>query len=233
MGGFPGGLSIVPPTPNPKKLNDDLVKDDKESARAFVKRHGWTGPAVYEAVGVMGAESSFDPSKSNPTPCSPNGDHAIGLFAMCTVHAGKFGIPIDREKAVEWLKDPDNNADAAFKLYTAAGMTFGHDWVTYQNGAWKKFRYQNPLITTKKHTATGIVGDTVDKALGPLDEIVTAVLSPSTWFRVGKGIAGWNLILLGAGTMVYLASKKAYANPTVNKTVKLAAKGTPVGKVVK
>jgi Transglycosylase SLT domain len=233
MGIGPGvRLTPIPPTPDPKEVDDALAKDEKVPIRTLVRDAGWTGAAVYDAVGVIGAESSFNPEAYNDTPCSQNGDHAVGLLQICTVHSGKFGIPSGKAAAVEWLKDPQNNLSAGYKLWLSAGRTFKNDWVQAQNGAYRKFRMQNPLITAKKKRLTGVVGDAVDSALGPVDEFMGALLSPSTWFRVGKGMLGGNLILLGGGALAFVVAKKVYNNPAVKSTVKVASKGTPVGKAV-
>lgn len=231
-------IPLVPPWIIPpdavESANDAAVKDQRVPARTLAQNAGWRGSAVKDAVGVMGAESSFNPAARNGTPCSKDGDHAIGLMQMCTIHAGRFGIPADKKKAEEWLKDPVNNLSAAYKLWVAAGGTFKKDWVQAQNGAYLKFRNQNPLIVTSKNSVTGAVTDAagavVDTALGPFDELAGALLNPSTWFRIGKGTLGWFLIVTGSVVVAVVIINKAAGSDTGKLAQTAVTKGKKIVK---
>lgn len=213
--------------------DDSAVKDKKVPLSKILSEGGFRGQALKDAMAVSLAESGGDPNAKNKTPCSAEGDHAIGLMQMCTVHAGSLGIPRDKAEAEKWLKNPYNNAKAAYRLWLRAGRTFAKDWVVWRTGAHRDKYGKDPLITVDKNTASESVADAagavVDAALGPLDEIASALLSPSTWFRVGKGALGFTLIVVGTGALVFVVANQTKAGQTVTK----AAGQSVAGKAVK
>ena len=210
------------PTKDPKnpvdKVADAVVKDEKIRASELIRRHtGWRGNNARIAKGVMGGESGFRVDASNYC--------CHGLMQInVLVHAGKFGIPADRGAAIKWLYDPVNNVKAAYALWLSVGGSW-QPWEAYTNGSWKLHTYSDPMILVGKNSAYGVAGDAVssvaDAALGPVDEFVGALMSPSTWFRIGKGVGGIVLIGLGTGAIVFVVASKAGANPAVKaiKTV--------------
>lgn len=84
----------------------------------------------------------------------------------------------------------------------------------------------------KKGTISGGVADTVgsvaDAALGPLDELASTLLSKDTWFRVGKGVVGWNLLLLGTAGLVLVVGLRVSKTAPVKTALKVAKKIPPV-----
>jgi hypothetical protein len=215
---------LVPPVFPAPAADDAAVKDEKVRASKLIHDHtGWRGHDAFVARGVMGAESGFDPNVDNGVCC-------IGLMQMNLNHAGSYGIPKDKEKAKAWLKDPVNNLTSAYKLWQDTGWS--PTWDTYVNGSYRLHMNEDPLITVKKGSLSGGVVDTVgaaaDAALGPLDELASTLLSKDTWFRVGKGVVGWNLLLIGTAGLALIVAVRVSKTAPVKSAVKVAKKIPPV-----
>lgn len=209
-------------------VNDIAAKDERVHASELLRRNGFPESSLREGVATMGAESGFDPNADNGICC-------IGLMQVnVDAHKGTKGIPADRAKAVEWLKIPDNNCKVAHTIWVGAGRKFcagnGNPWEANCNGRWRNFVGQDPMITVKKNTGTGgVIGDIADVALGPLDEIASALLSADTWFRIGKGTLGGVLVIIGIGGLMFVVANKVAKTPAV----KAATSAIPAGKVAK
>lgn len=240
-------MSIVPPIVppswfgGPDKVNDNLGKDEKVRLSEILRRNGFpANVARTQGAPVAMAESRGNPDAVNTdAKCSPDGDVAVGLMQICTIHKGTMGIPADQNAAIEYLKNPDHNADVAHQLWIKQGWG---PWEAYTSGAYRRFLGQDPIITIKKGAtslpgdAVDAAGDVVDKALGPIDEIASAILSPSTWFRLWKGSAGAMLLLLGVAALVLIIASRAAKSPTgkaVTKTAGNVASVVPVGRAAK
>jgi hypothetical protein len=231
-------VSIIPPIvppwigPKPGSVDDSLAKDEKITAQELLRRGGFPRSQLRTGAAVMGAESGYNPDIDNGICC-------IGLMQInYKVHKGTKGIPADEEKAKEWLRDPLNNVKVAYAIWVEAGMRWcdgnGNPWEAHCNGAYRKFLGQNPVITVKKNTGSGAIGDAVgdvaDAALGPIDEIAGALLSPSTWFRIAKGGFGGAMLVLGTGALVFVIATRSN---TVKKAASVAADVVPAGKAAK
>jgi len=223
------GIPQVPLAPKAGDyVNDVAAKDERVHASELMRRNGFPESSLREGVATMGAESGYDPNVDNGICC-------IGLMQVnVDAHKGTKGIPADRDKAVEWLKVPDNNLKVAYIIWVGAGRKFCagnmNPWEANCNGKWRGYVGQDPLITVKKNTGTGaVVGGVVDAALGPLDEIASALLSADTWFRIGKGTLGGVLLIIGVGGLMFVVANKVAKTPAVQ-----AATGVvPVGKAAK
>lgn len=225
--------SLVPPIimlPTPDKTADKLVKDRKVPASTLIRDHtGWRGQDARIARGVMGAESGFNAGAvNNAAKCSDKGDVAVGLMQVCTIHKGSYGIPANLDRAIDWLKDPINNVEAAYRVWSVQGWDA---WEMFTNQRYKAFMNQNPLITLEKRSATTAVQDAADAALGPVDEIAGALLNPSTWLRVGKGALGGTLLLVGVGGLVFLAANKAAKSGAGRAAMRVTPAGSLIRKV--
>lgn len=223
-------MSFVPPLippgfPPTTKVDDALAKDQHVLLSEVLRRNGWGGknsPLNETARGITGCESSDNPEAVNGQPCGP-GENAVGLMQVCTVHRGKMGIPKDRDKAVQYLKDPDNNARVARALHRQNG------W-----GPWScppVRRKDDPTILVKKTTLSGNIAEAADDAintvLSPLDvmgDFVGLLGQSSTWFRVGKVYLGGMFIVFGAGALIFVGSRQV---------AKTAVKFTPAGRLAK
>lgn len=191
-------------------------------------------PNVEDTEGMVWAESSANPENYNHTPCAPN-ENAVGLLQVCTVHCGTQGLPADKDACVKALKHPRTNLRVAKGIYDAAGGTFAKDWPTWRDGSYRKARGRDKLIFVTDEpsdVAGNLGGDLSDQAanaagavLGPLDEIASALLSPDTWFRVGKGLLGAVLIVLGTGAIVFIVANKTSNSPTGRVAKKIVTKG--------
>jgi len=214
--------------------DDVLVKDERVPlSKLMTEETGWRGAKLKEAMAITGAESSYDVNAENSC--------CVGLMQMnVDVHQGKFGIPVGRAKAVKWLKNPRNNLSAAYKLFVSVGGSW-QPWEGYtgptgrgDGGEWRKFVGKDPLITVSNNSLSDPITDAansvVDAALGPLDEIASAILSPSTWFRVGKGALGGTMLIIGIAAFVFVVASKSNTGKAIQSAV---IGGSPVGKAAK
>lgn len=195
------------------KINDDLGKDEKKHLTAILQGGGWPGDLVPTAAAVSMAESDGKTDVVNPAPCSDNDDHAVGLMQVCTINAGVAGSPHEKSAFEDWLKDPDNNAKAGYAIFQSQGWGA---WATYTSGAYKNHMGQDPLITVSKNTAASTVSDAVKTVTDPLagvgdilGKIAAALFDPSTYFRLGKGVLGGVLLILGTAAIVFVIANKA------------------------
>lgn len=90
---------------------------------------GFDDPNVAAAIAL--AESGGDPSAYNPETqaCTPEGEGSYGLWQIYKKAHPEFSC-MD-------LTVPEENANAAFSVYTAAGGF--HPWSTYKNGVYTKY----------------------------------------------------------------------------------------------
>lgn len=219
---LPAGPIITTGGPHPGTVNDDAAKDKKVRASRLISDAGWHGRDAIIARGVMGAESGFRPDADNGICC-------IGLMQInMPVWAGKVGIPADHKVATDWLKDPVNNLKAAHAIQVHGGWT---PWETYTNGSYKMHEKEDPLITVKHNTILSMTEDavgTITDPLGAVGDLASALLSKDTWFRIGKGIVGWNLLLLGTAGLVLVVGLRASKTAPVKTAIKVAKKIPPV-----
>jgi hypothetical protein len=114
------------------------------------------------------------------------------------------------------------NIDKAHEVWLSQG--YGA-WTTYNTGAWKLFRNKDTNIQSgmqgKASAAVGAGKDVVNK-ISSVGDLISWVTDPSTWARVGKGVMGSTLIILGVGGIVLIVANKAASSP-VGKTVTGAA----------
>lgn len=106
-----------------------MILDTKEIA-AFAKAAGFTGLDLIAAVAVALAESSGDPNAHGDTTLG-TGSGSIGLWQIYLDAHPEYGDG-------EALYSPQANAEAAFKIYTAARRQFT-PWSTYKNGAFANY----------------------------------------------------------------------------------------------
>lgn len=206
---------------------DILVPDKKVVLSSVLLASGW-GKDAPQAKLVVLAESGGDATIINPTPCSQNGDHAVGLFQMCTVHAGKLGIPPGQAAATKWLKNPYNNARAAHALFKAAGNSFDSDWSSSKS-KWGKGVATNddPVVSTDKQNLLDPAP--LPGGINPLDGIqafLSALMNPSTYLRAGKGLLGGVLVVVGTGALVFVVANKA-GGSNVGRAARRVATAVP------
>lgn len=218
---------LVPPIVAPNltgaanATNDVAVKDKKVPLSQIVATGGWHGKAAKDASAVALAESGGDASIDNGSCC-------VGLWQINRNHAGENGTPRDTDKFTAWLKDPYNNAHFAHHLWAKDGGTFAKEWDTWKNSSYKAQYGKDPLILVKKGTASGAAADVIDTALKPLEllaKLVSALFDPSTYLRLGKGVLGGFLVIMGTGAIIFVVANKISKSPAVKnvrKTAKVA-----------
>lgn len=94
---------------------------------------GFTGDNLKTAVAIAFAESGGDPNIYNPEKCAcpptPQGFGSFGLWQIYLYsHPEDSGIN---------LRDPQQNADAAFRIFSAHNSFF--PWSTFKFGQYKKW----------------------------------------------------------------------------------------------
>jgi hypothetical protein len=95
----------------------------------YAANAGFSGQDLTTAVAIALAESSGNPSAVGDTNITPGG--SIGLW--------QINLQAHPQYSAQSLLDPQQNADAAYAIYQAAGNSFT-PWTTYNSGA-----YQNNL----------------------------------------------------------------------------------------
>lgn len=219
--------SLIPGLPG--KANDLLVKDTAAVHISDVlARNGWGAKNTDlngRARAVIKRESGGDPKAYNKS-------GATGWFQMMTpLHCGSYGIPAQMPNCRTWLEDPDNNSASAHALFNVAGWS-----------PWKTSGPSPPAPTTwdpvvQGSSSKGTLTDTVANAAGDVASAVTSpatsvfsavtdligtLLSPDTWFRIGKTWLGFVLINIGVVAFVYIVANNA-SGGQVQRTAKTAA----------
>lgn len=213
------GGAILHPNQTAASVSDSAVKDTKKHVHlSAILATAFDATEIKIALPVTMAESGGDPKVVNPLSCGKNKDgtiaHAVGLMQVCTVNAGVAGFSVDPHTFTEQMKDPYNNVKAGKAIKDSQGWGA---WETYTNGAYRRKGGQDPLITiTDKNSLTdnnivNAVTGTVDatgSALSALVKFVSALFEPSTYFRLGKGVLGGTLVIVGVIALTFMVGNK-------------------------
>jgi hypothetical protein len=243
LAGLPG-IGPVLAVPDAIDTARDLAKKDTRRRLSQVLRdNGWPVSVISTARQVAVAESggrANERGDGGPKLGCKGKPTSIGLFQVrgfdnqCNrVHAGKAGSPTDYDGYVKWAEDPDNNARIALVVWKEAGNSF-KPWTVYKTGAYKLSGNRDPIVTTKEKLGVDdipIVGDAVDAAGGALDvvgDFIGLITDRDTWFRIGKGFVGLNLITIGFVGLIVIALKDPI-KATLKTGAKTAAKTPGVG----
>lgn len=178
---------------------------------------GWrpNSAAGKQARAIVMGESSGNPGAENYC--------CVGLFQLNKlVHAGKWGSPKDQAEFVKWAKDPANNIHGAYLLWNSVGRRWSPTWSAYNGPQYTAALAAgtDPVITIKKGSATGTIGDAASSVAGAvvnpfttvakaIVDLVGALMSADTWFRIGKTGLGAVMVILGAGVFVFVIANKA------------------------
>lgn len=216
----------------------DLAQRDTHRKLSQVFReNGWPDSAIKTAVQIAVAESNGNPKakgdggllgcKGKPT--SIGFMQVRGFDNKCQpVHAGKAGSPVDYDAFVKWAQDPDNNVRLALAIYKEAGNSF-NPWTVYKTGRYKLSGNRDPLVTTKQTFGVDdipVVGEAIgaaESAVNIMGDFVSLITSRDTWFRIGKGIVGLELITLGFVGLAIVALKDPI-NTVLGGTAKRASR---------
>jgi hypothetical protein len=227
--------SILEPfgVPNPLTELADVAKPDKHEklSKLIEDSSGWHGQDATIARAVIMVESSGNP-KANNSKRYPQ-YHCVGLLQICW-HAwnGKFGAPTDKDEFTKYFENPQRNIRYAYDhIWKGSWPKSSSQWEAYSSGGYRRYMPNPPdpdIFISKESLiddVTGAAGSIADAALGPLDEIASALLSADTWARLGKGALGGVLLILGTGAMVFIIANKASRSPAgqnVKKAVTVA-----------
>lgn len=229
---LPGLIGLPTGQENVEAVLDKLNPDQKAKLSAIGQRTGWGSPSS-KSNGMMRAvvkrESAGDPKARNPK------SGAVGLMQMMTGtggHCGQFGSPAakghaarlpDNDPCVRWYQDPDNNLRAAKRYHAQAGWS---PWAA--SGGVPEPTNWDPMIVTDKDTIIDGAGQVAGAVVSPFAavaeaavDLIGALLSKDTWFRIGKGWLGGVLIVTGTGALVLIIANRA-SNGGVTKAAKVA-----------
>lgn len=98
----------------------------------YASAAGFSGDDLTTAIAVALAESGGDTSVQGDQSLAPTNGPSIGLWQI------NIGSRAHPELAEVDLTDPQNNANAAFSIYVAAGYSF-HPWTTFTSGIYATF----------------------------------------------------------------------------------------------
>lgn len=203
--GFP--VTVGSPAGAIIKKGDDLAKaDTKVHLSKICTNAGWHGDDLKIAMAIAMAESRGDNEAHNY--CC----HCL-FQIYASVWAGKNGAPANTDDFIKKLEgDPQFCANFAYYIWKSSGHKWTA-WETFTNGNYRNFMGQDPLITVDKNS---LVGDTVSGAVNAvtaparaIGDLVSALFDPSTYLRLGKGILGGVLVLLGVASLVFIVANRA------------------------
>lgn len=111
-------MNTTPEAPRPGRLSPIAIAQLAANA-------GFTGQDLVTAVAIALAESSGNPGAVGDLNITPGG--SVGLW--------QINLRWHPEFTAAMLVDPQTNANAAFKVYRAAGNSF-QPWSTFKTGAY-------------------------------------------------------------------------------------------------
>lgn len=189
--------------------------------------------AIAVAIAMAESRGRLDAQHKNS-----NGTTDYGPWQVNSVHG------FDAKKLTS---DASYTANAACAVYKKQGWGA---WTTYNNGAYKLYLGKDydltkdgGVLSDALHFATGALGGAVglgvDAAIpgasavtsgnplnaitGPINtvsHVAGALLNPSTYLRLGKGVLGGVFIIAGAGAITYVVANKS---GTAKAAAKIAA----------
>lgn len=173
----------------------------------YAKAAGFHGKGLQTAVAVALAESSGRTSVVNSIGC-------VGLWQIYqSVH-----VKAHPNWTTAWLKNPANNARAAYVL--SNGGTNWHPWETYTNGRYLIYMSRaasaageataEPTSEATGDALTAQNATTYGPSLG-ITDFVAKVTDPHLWYRVGLFLGGFLMLLIAAGKLTHVTdlAKKA------------------------
>lgn len=116
------------------------------SIGGYARTAGFSGFDLGIAVAIAYAESAGDPNAI--------GDLDLGV----SVGLWQINLEAHPEYTQEQLLDPQQNANAAYAVYSAAGNSFS-PWTTFRNGAYLNNSQQAQNETGVDITGTDDIGD--------------------------------------------------------------------------
>lgn len=194
---------------------------------AYAKQAGWSGKDLPIAIAVALAESSGNPEVVNYLGCT-------GLWQVYVkVHQPRHPL-----WTTEWLKQPANNAQAAYTIWREAGNSW-RPWTTYTSGSYRRFsKRANDAAKVTGSDAAAVIDNPILRALTPgpvedaldataaLSEFVGKIKDPHNQRRILFVLVGIVLVLVGLINLSSVPDK-------VISTAKLATDVLPQTRVAK
>lgn len=202
--------NVVDFVTDPLGINDkvaDVLKSDKHvKVSQVLATAGFTGADLATARQVSMAESG---GRATATHKNSNGTQDTGLMQINDVHkpSGETLAAFRKRMMI-----PAQNATMGHSIYVASGNKFTA-WATYNSGAYKLQGSRDATLTTKESANISdvpVVGDVVDAAgsvANGVGDLIGTLLSRDTWFRIGKGAVGLELITIGFVGLILIALK--------------------------
>lgn len=210
-------------------LNDVLNPDQNAKMSGVLARNGWGSPNSQlnrMARAVVKRESNGDAKAYNTVHCGqdcagPFGEgNAVGWFQICDrCHAGKLGSPRTKVEFRKWAEDSDNNAKLARRIHLTSG------WGPWSaSGGIPVPTDWDPVVVTDKDTLIGGAGEVASAAASPFIgiakeamDLIGALFSADTWFRIGKTALGSVFIIVGVGALVFIIANQASGGKLVRR----------------
>lgn len=211
---IPGAPAIHDVVAGAGKLSDLGGKDTHTTLSALMQQGGFTGEDARIAVAVALAESG---GRANATNHNTDGTQDTGLMQINDVHHGSETVTAFRNR----MLDPVENVKEGKSVFASSGW---NAWTTYKNGTYRKFMGRDASITLKKNTVfdtAGSVASAVTQPISVIGDLAGALLNPSTYLRVGKGVLGGVLVILGTAGIVFVIGKSANGTPIVKAATKV------------
>jgi hypothetical protein len=182
---------------------------------AYAINAGFPQNEIETAVAIALAESSGNIFAVNT---NANGTTDRGLWQINSVHKEYNDIQ---------MFVPDSNAQAAFKLWQAAGGKWT-DWSSFNSGRYRLFSARAKVAAgapdsssvDSTHTQNGVTA-----GLSEIGDLLGKAMNPKVWASVA-------LIGLGAVILIIVAVKMVATSPTVKKIAKTAISAVPGGGAV-
>jgi hypothetical protein len=199
------GLTYNPDDAHPRKMSDGNLAE-------LVVGAGWVHDSA-QAVCIIKHESS---GQTDSTSHNPDGNQNIGLFQIDTVNV----------TCGSCLKSPQYNAAVARRMWQADGGSFSKRWATAPQCA--SVTGNTPIgdeATNPVDTATNAVGSAASAITG-LPGALVGILNGLPFFRLGKGLFGFMLLVGGAFAIIFIIANKASSSPAgkgVKKVAEVAA----------
>lgn len=168
-----------------------------------------TGPSSAGAVGPF----QFLPSTAKSLGINPNDFHSAAFGAAKYLH--KLGANSDPSSAATVRALNSYNGNGGGTSMTSYAQSVITNGKTYSDGGGGLGGIIDSL------PIVGGVSSTVH-AVSSVGDFLSLLTQPSTWFRVGKVAIGSVVVIIGAGTIVFVIANKAASSPT-GKAVKSAA----------
>lgn len=154
----------------------------------LARKAGFPENEIARAVAISLAENtSGDPAAEH---VNTNGSIDYGLWQINSVH----NLPVSQ------LKDPQGNANAAFKIWSDAGRSW-RPWSTFKSGKYMAFFQRGQAAARNKQAPDPNAGPTIsiddNSSLQSVVDFFKFISDAHNWQRVGLFALGVILLIIG------------------------------------